>query len=114
MTNDLRRAIGGVRISDSDLTIRPGSSGRGAGKGKEPASSADLSDGLAKLPVGNRQGENGVVKPTASTVPDELVLEGNLEILGRLGEGASGEVKKARHTPTGLLMAKKVSKSTFC
>ncbi len=32
---------------------------------------------------------------------DELVLAGNFEILSRLGEGASGEVHKVRHRPTG-------------
>ncbi|KAK0557008.1 Protein kinase C signaling pathway involved MAPKK protein [Tilletia horrida] len=38
---------------------------------------------------------------------DEVVLEGNLKILFRLGEGSSGEVQKALHVPTGLMMAKK-------
>lgn len=31
-----------------------------------------------------------------------------LEDLGRLGEGASGEVRKVRHNPSGTIMAKKV------
>lgn len=33
---------------------------------------------------------------------------GALQDLGRLGEGASGEVRKVLHKPTGLVMAKKV------
>ncbi|KAH8928158.1 Pkinase-domain-containing protein [Atractiella rhizophila] len=32
---------------------------------------------------------------------------GDMEDLGRLGEGAGGEVRKSRHKPTGLVMAKK-------
>lgn len=44
----------------------------------------------------------------------ELQLKGNLEILSRLGEGASGEVKKALHRPTGLVMAHKVSFEEYC
>jgi mitogen-activated protein kinase kinase len=39
---------------------------------------------------------------------EEWRLKGHLEDLGRIGEGASGEVKKARHTPTGIVMAVKV------
>ncbi|KAE8227720.1 hypothetical protein CF326_g7375 [Tilletia indica] len=38
---------------------------------------------------------------------DELVLQGNLRIVSRLGEGSSGEVHKALHVPTSLMMAKK-------
>ncbi|CAD6899833.1 unnamed protein product [Tilletia controversa] len=38
---------------------------------------------------------------------DELVLQGNLRNLSRLGEGSSGEVHKALHVPTALMMAKK-------
>ncbi|CAO1627645.1 unnamed protein product [Sympodiomycopsis kandeliae] len=37
----------------------------------------------------------------------EMVLQGNLETLARLGEGASGEVRKCRHKPTGMIMAVK-------
>ncbi|BGP40371.1 Protein kinase C signaling pathway involved MAPKK protein [Rhodotorula kratochvilovae] len=35
------------------------------------------------------------------------ISPGAIEDLGRLGEGASGEVRKVRHKPTGLIMAKK-------
>lgn len=35
----------------------------------------------------------------------ELNVKGNLEILDRLGEGASGEVRKARYKPTGTILA---------
>lgn len=41
----------------------------------------------------------------------ELILKDNLVTLARLGEGASGEVRKCRHTPTGMIMAVKVSKA---
>lgn len=37
----------------------------------------------------------------------DLVLKGNLQTVARLGEGASGEVRKCRHRPTGLIMAVK-------
>ncbi|KDN39406.1 Pkinase-domain-containing protein [Tilletiaria anomala UBC 951] len=94
MTNDLRRAIGGMRVDDSAKR-----------NGKSYQEDGMSAGSNLKLPVGPKQGENGIAGP--SRVPDDLVLEGNLEILGRLGEGASGEVKKARHVPTGLLMAKK-------
>lgn len=47
---------------------------------------------------------------------EEGLLQAELDVspatlidLGRLGEGASGEVRKVRHTPTGIIMAKKVS-----
>jgi len=41
---------------------------------------------------------------------DELDISPSaLQDLGRLGEGASGEVRKVLHKPTGLVMAKKVS-----
>ena len=38
----------------------------------------------------------------------ELQLKGHLEVLERLGEGASGEVRKARYKPSGMIMAMKV------
>jgi mitogen-activated protein kinase kinase len=37
------------------------------------------------------------------------VTAATLKDLGRLGEGASGEVRKVMHRPTGVIMAKKVS-----
>lgn len=41
---------------------------------------------------------------------DEIeVTPATLEDLGKLGEGASGEVRRVRHKPTGIVMAKKVS-----
>lgn len=40
---------------------------------------------------------------------DEIeVTPGTLEDLGRLGEGASGEVRRVKHRPSGVVMAKKV------
>lgn len=39
---------------------------------------------------------------------EPMVLEGNLEVLESLGEGASGEVAKARVKSTGLIVARKV------
>lgn len=41
----------------------------------------------------------------------ELQLEGNIEILQHLGDGASGTVSKARIISTGTVIARKVS---FC
>lgn len=44
-----------------------------------------------------------------SAVEEELdIRPETLEDLGRLGEGASGEVRKVRHRPTGTVMAQKV------
>ncbi len=134
MTNDLRRAIGGLTILPGSSaaadqaqmqTLRPPQPGglpdgaaHLAGAGEPDGNSSTSS--LRPIPVGSkagaaegRNGEAGAAEQGrhsgATTVPDELILDGNLDILGRLGEGASGEVKKARHRPTGLLMAKKVS-----
>ena len=92
MTNDLRRAIGGMRIDEN---------GAGGSRGKAKAPTEEE----LKLPL--------CARPQDTGVPDDLVLEGNLEILGRLGEGASGVVQKAKHIPTGLLMAKKVGGPTL-
>jgi mitogen-activated protein kinase kinase len=46
---------------------------------------------------------------SASSSSSSLVLRpDDFDDLGKLGEGASGEVRKVRHRPTGILMAKKV------
>jgi mitogen-activated protein kinase kinase len=55
-------------------------------------------------------GGSAVHDRNATDEDDELdISPGALQDLGRLGEGASGEVRKVLHKPTGLVMAKKVS-----
>jgi hypothetical protein len=60
--------------------------------------------GLASLSCTGTDGEN--VEEGEREVE---VNPGTLEDLGRLGEGASGEVRKVLHRPSGIVMAKKVS-----
>jgi len=55
-------------------------------------------------------GGSAVHERSPTDEDDELdISPGALQDLGRLGEGASGEVRKVLHKPTGLVMAKKVS-----
>lgn len=76
-------------------------------------------------PLLNVPTTNSVPSPSATTLnvggsaihdgegnddEDDLDMSpGALQDLGRLGEGASGEVRKVLHKPSGLVMAKKVS-----
>ena len=56
--------------------------------------------------------ESGLLAETSSVSVDdhEYVLSRiSLKDLGRLGEGASGEVRKVLHIPSGTVMAKKAS-----
>ena len=47
-----------------------------------------------------------------SVIDDELdISPETLQDLGRLGEGASGEVRRVLHRPSGIVMAQKVSSS---
>ena len=47
-----------------------------------------------------------------SAIDDELdISPETLQDLGRLGEGASGEVRRVLHRPSGIVMAQKVSSS---
>lgn len=142
LTNDLRRAIGGMSLKDRDrdLTVIKGkdkeeleiTNGDGpptflklpvVGSSKTSSSSSGnlsrTSDGKddstsTSTPnpdpssTSSPQNQNDVAE---NGVEEELVLKGNFEFIARLGEGASGEVKKVRHKPTGLMMAKKVSPS---
>ncbi|KAN0063914.1 Protein kinase C signaling pathway involved MAPKK protein [Thecaphora frezii] len=126
LTDDLRRAIGGMSLNDEDridgngLRIpatgtknsssgysRPSGAAAEGGNGGDPSvaggsrsragSTASVASGIASVDGQHR----------SSAGDEDLALPGNIEILTRLGEGASGEVKKVRHKPTGLLMAKK-------
>lgn len=112
LAEDLRRAIGGMQLEDGVGAGAEGSRQEGQGEygsqaqpsGSSARGSAGSTPGIgAPFGVGPRSGEG-----ESSADGEEPVLKGNLEILARLGEGASGEVKKARHKPSGLLMAKKV------
>jgi len=125
LSGKTRRPRSASRVSSS----RPSSSGSNAA-GKETSST--------NLPM-KVMGGNGMLSPPltsaiqVSSVHSKLVVEGGggnalsdggleddhedeldisptaLQDLGRLGEGASGEVRKVLHKPTGLVMAKKVS-----
>ncbi len=128
ITDDLRRAIGGMSMNDNEaerldanglripvtggknssngywMTSNDSSNGSGNETGRTDgmasgSQSRSRTDSSASL-TSNRAA-------TSSGHDDDLVLAGNFEMLSRLGEGASGEVHKVRHRPTGLIMAKK-------
>jgi len=126
LSGKTRRPRSASRVSSS----RPSSSGSNAA-GKEASST--------NLPMKAMGGNGMLSPPLTSaiqvsSVHSKLVVEGGgggsapsdggleddhedeldispsaLQDLGRLGEGASGEVRKVLHKPTGLVMAKKVS-----
>lgn len=48
---------------------------------------------------------------SSSSDNNDMELKDNLETMSRLGEGASGEVRKARHKVSGVVMAVKVRKA---
>ncbi|GAK66774.1 STE protein kinase [Moesziomyces antarcticus] len=132
ITDDLRRAIGGISMADSDservdangLRI-PATGGNYASSGYWRSNSAANSSQAASIessgaatdsatPASQSRSRADSSASVASNRAasstghdDELVLAGNFEMLSRLGEGASGEVHKVRHRPTGLIMAKK-------
>jgi mitogen-activated protein kinase kinase len=134
ITDDLRRAIGGMSMADSDpervdangLRI-PATGGNYASSGYWRSNSAASSSQAASIessaagaatdgatPASRSRSRADSSASVASNRAasstghdDELVLAGNFEMLSRLGEGASGEVHKVRHRPTGLIMAKK-------
>uniref|UniRef100_V5GS16 Protein kinase n=1 Tax=Kalmanozyma brasiliensis (strain GHG001) TaxID=1365824 RepID=V5GS16_KALBG len=134
ITDDLRRAIGGMSMTDSEgerldangLRIPvTGSNGywmtndsaSGSNSGNSRSSNTGSSEAGGVEASSQASYNRARADSSASTASnrastsgghdDELVLAGNFEILSRLGEGASGEVHKVRHRPTGLIMAKK-------
>lgn len=103
-------------------TISPGKNGMGMVAGRPSL--------LPRLPSSPLVGKGDDVSSRSSTgISQERVMmkeeeqrrvreeeESSIEVspavlcdLGKLGEGASGEVRKVRHIPTGKLMAKKVT-----
>lgn len=134
MTNDLRRAIGKMTLdentagdeiahqggvapvssasarsgSQSSLQI-PGVVGASAGAARPDGrhfsvESDPIRTSSDTCSVGSQKGKS----PGQDLEEEsELNLRGNLEALDRLGEGASGEVRKARYKPTGMVMAMK-------
>lgn len=119
LTNDLRRAIGGLSVESN--------SGQGFEEVASTHSSIRTSSSTSSLETPPSTSRTGLLGPSHGTsIPgidrnqgmtvgqeleeeSELQLKGNLEVLERLGEGASGEVRKARYKPTGMVMAMKVS-----
>lgn len=71
------------------------------------SSSAATSEGMSR----STSFEGALIAETSHVNVDgddyKLCAE-TLQDLGRLGEGASGEVRKVLHKPSGLIMAKKV------
>ena len=130
ITDDLRRAIGGMSMTDNDaerldangLRI-PVTGGKSSSNGywmtSDSAPTASNAHGRDKTETANTEASSlrcrtdssssvaSTRAGTSSGHDDDLALAGNFEILSRLGEGASGEVHKVRHRPTGLIMAKK-------
>ncbi|UZJ52245.1 hypothetical protein CBS101457_001565 [Exobasidium rhododendri] len=114
LTNDLRRAIGGLSVDDKRSAVEEdvSSSGEVGPTSKysrlyTPSSSSTTGAAKSGLEVGT---DTLVLGPSPSQELEEeseLQLKGNLEVLNRLGEGASGEVRSARYRPTGLIMAMK-------
>ncbi|KIS66805.1 uncharacterized protein UMAG_10855 [Mycosarcoma maydis] len=131
ITDDLRRAIGGMSITDSDgerldasglrIPVTGGkSSSHGYWMTNDSATASINADGtepngadVSSQPSQSRTRTDSSASAASTRASnqgghdDELVLAGNFEMLSRLGEGASGEVHKVRHRPTGLIMAKK-------
>ncbi|KAJ1018148.1 hypothetical protein NDA16_005014 [Ustilago loliicola] len=138
LTDDLRRAIGGISINDSEgerldanglrIPVTGGNtSSNGYWKNNDSASGSNSTTSRSSNHASAEQGSGeGPAQGTQSRArtdssasaastrastsgghDDDLILAGNFEILSRLGEGASGEVHKVRHRPTGLIMAKK-------
>lgn len=132
LTNDLRRAIGRVSI-DSEEESR---AGQRASTEIDPDAGTTMGRSTRQFELQDGSSDQTIVeattrpyssaasvhgtetkkkgsRPGSSQGPDledesELNLKGNLEVLNRLGEGASGEVRRARYKPTGMIMATKV------
>ena len=103
---ELGRAIGRVHLS-SDQT-----------KQRNRLSLGSLNASDVALPENQRDAEHMGLQSSemqrASSAPgsvhiepNQLIREGDLEVLESLGEGASGEVAKARVKSTGLIVARK-------
>ncbi|SNX87547.1 related to MKK1 - MAP kinase kinase [Melanopsichium pennsylvanicum] len=129
LTDDLRRAIGGMSMADTegerldanglripDKGVQNSSNGywmtsdsaSGSNSGNSRSSNnADSENSAQSHQTRARTDSSASRASTSCGHDDDLVLAGNFEILSRLGEGASGEVHKVRHRPTGLIMAKK-------
>lgn len=121
LTDDLRRAIGNVSLSDESERIDsnglriPATSSRNSYNGYWVGNDAsarphtgDSSASSDRHDSRSRAGSSSSLTSARSNTGDEdLVLPDHIEILSRLGEGASGEVQKVRHKPSGMLMAKK-------
>ncbi|CAO1614227.1 unnamed protein product [Parajaminaea phylloscopi] len=118
LTNDLRRAIKG---SNPGITEDfDGERSRSSYGSSSRPTSHDLSHDASKgarnrsSPTSSSSGkrwgplDDGHGSLSAEGHEDEdLTLKGQLQTLSRLGEGASGEVRKAKHLPSGTIMAVK-------
>nr|ALM02102.1 Mkk- like MAPKK [Ustilago esculenta] len=135
LTDDLRRAIGGMSMAESEgerldangLRIpvagskdssngywvkNESASGSNSAHSRSSNNACTDADGSANTSQTRaRTDSSASAASTRASASgghdDDLVLAGNFEVLSRLGEGASGEVHKVRHRPTGLIMAKK-------
>ncbi|CDR98978.1 hypothetical protein [Sporisorium scitamineum] len=141
ITDDLRRAIGGMSMADTEGELLdanglriPVTGGKNSSNGywmtsdsannssnghgrSSNTDGADAGGGAADAASSHQAQYRPRTDSSASAAStrastsgghdDDLALAGNFEMLSRLGEGASGEVHKVRHRPTGLIMAKK-------
>ena len=90
--------------SAAGSSSRPGSSSSSKHFGDAPRPSS--SSQRPSIPTSESLGS---VRSNHSTADDEYkITPESLQDLGRLGEGAAGEVRKVLHIPSGVVMAKKV------
>lgn len=119
LTNDLRRAIRGIALDDGGSQASEGegngsclASSTSAASLKVPTSAGQTATSSSS-PIGSIASSSATSDPSPAQELEEeseLQLKGNMEVLTRLGEGASGEVRKAMYRPTGQVMAMKVSR----
>lgn len=118
MADELKDALHGPVASEDDLLLtgRPRSHSRGALSERRPSRASSVAslaranlgvgDSLVETPSTARPLDQDPESPREEELFD--IRPETLEDMGRLGEGASGEVRKVRHIPTGKIMAKKV------
>lgn len=81
---------------------------------RRPSTTASLSESEAEEDGSPKLGGDGSAEgDQAEALKDLEVTPDSIQDLGRLGEGASGEVRKVLHRPSGQVMAKKVRSFLF-
>ena len=108
--DELHRAVRGMNLR---------ADGEAPAAVQRPGSATSASSETSHTPTGRRSvhsdmSRSGSSTGEAGTFPGVDSLPGNLEVLQSLGEGASGEVAKARIVSTGLVVAIKVRARAIC